>query len=250
MRKLFLFVILTAVPMILSATNSVELENMLVHYRSLRLEEEMLQLIDVLEDVLEKTPQDGYILAMLCEALTEYEIWAKIPESEKVKFYEKAVVTGKKAAEMLPSSSYANFVAGAAIGRLAQFKGIIQSLFMLGDFDKYIQKAIELDPKNYRALIAMGMRYRDTPWPFRDLKKSEEYFLKAIEAEPGYINSYYELALLYEEMAKASRSKEEKDNYLTKAKELYERILEMEPHPQWIKQGLETKEIVAKKIGK
>ncbi len=69
------------------------------------------------------------------------------------------------------NSGRANYIAGAAIGRLAQYKGIIQSLFMLGDFDKYINKAISLLNENdeeqrlYKtfALIASGMRYRDFP---------------------------------------------------------------------------------------
>ncbi|ABV32721.1 MULTISPECIES: tetratricopeptide repeat protein [Pseudothermotoga] len=237
-------VVATIVTLLLSITvfpAAINVESRLIEYRSHRMEKEMWQLIQELEEM----PQDGKTLAILCEALTEYANWAKISQEEREKIYERAVEVGKKSVELLPESSYANYVTGAAIGRLAQYKGIIQSLFMLGDFDKYILKAIELDPNNYTALVAMGMRYRDTPWPFRDFRKSEQYFLKAIEVEPAYVNSYYELAVLYEQWSEIARKSEDREKYFQKAKQLYEKIILMEPHPQWIAQGEETKQIAS-----
>ncbi len=237
---LFFFVL----PLAMFAVNPFEIHHTLVHYRSLRLEAEMAELINLLEGM----PQEGYILALLCEALYEYATWAKITDNERLKLYEKAVSVGKKAAEMLPGSSYANCVAGIAIGKLVQYKGVLQSLFMLPDFDKYILRAIELDPTNYLALVAMGVRLRDAPWPFRDLKKAEEYFLKATEIEPAYLDGYYELALLYEEMSKTVKDDEQRKDHLQKAKELYKKILQLTPHPQWIEQGNEIKQKAFRKL--
>ena len=110
---------------------------------------------------------------------------------------------------------------------------------MLGDFDKHIKKAMELDPTNYLAYIAMGMRYRDTPWPFRSYNRSEYYLKKAIEIEPGYPNAYYELAILYEKMGR-----------MDEAKKLYEKIVSMPPHPDWIAKSKETQAIARKWLEK
>jgi hypothetical protein len=49
--------------------------------------------------------------------------------------------------------------------------GIIQSMFLITDFDKSIDKAMELMPDSPFPFIAKGMRDRDTPWPYRNLRK-------------------------------------------------------------------------------
>ncbi|AEX86367.1 hypothetical protein XO10_09815 [Marinitoga sp. 1135] len=190
--------------------------------------------IKILIDELSKETSDASVLAVYCNALTEYANWG-VKEEEKEKIYSQAVEVGKKAVEIDPDNGYAHYVLGAAIGRLAQFKGIVQSLFMLGDFDKHISKAIELDPSLYTAYIAMGMRYRDVPWPMNNYKKSEYYLKKAAEIEPGYVNAYYELGVLYKVWKKYDR-----------AREMFEKVIEMPLHPDWIEQGKQAK-IDAKK---
>jgi tetratricopeptide (TPR) repeat protein len=185
---------------------------------------------------LEKYTDDSSILALYCNALTEYANWG-VKDEEKESIYSKAVEIGEKAVSLDPNNGYAHYSLGAAIGRLAQYKGIVSSLFMLGDFDEHIKKAIELDPSLYTAYIAMGMRYRDVPWPMNNYKKSEEYFFKAAEIEPGYVNTYYELGVLYKIWKKYD-----------KAKEMFEKVITMPLHPDWIEQGKEAKENSKKEL--
>ncbi|MDI3516976.1 MAG: hypothetical protein PWP37_546 [Thermotogota bacterium] len=174
--------------------------------------------------------------AILAYAYTEYANWGLPPDDpEKERLYEKALEYADRAIDKDENNAFAHYVKGATIGRLAQYKGIIQSLFMLDDFDRHILKAIELDPNNFLAYVAMGMRYRDTPWPFRSYRKAESYLKKAIEIEPRYVNAYYELAVLYELMKRYDE-----------ARQLYEKILEIEPHPFFVAQAMETKEIAEK----
>lgn len=190
--------------------------------------------IKTLIDELSKETSDASVLAVYCNALTEYANWG-VKEEEKEKIYSQAVEVGEKAVKLDPNNGYAHYVLGAAIGRLAQFKGIVKSLFMLGDFDKHISKAIELEPTLYTAYIAMGMRYRDVPWPMNNYKKSEYYLKKAAEIETGYVNAYYELGMLYKVWKKYDR-----------AREMFEKVIEMPLHPDWIEQGKQAK-IDAKK---
>ncbi|MFO7882970.1 MAG: tetratricopeptide repeat protein [Kosmotogaceae bacterium] len=190
--------------------------------------EEMGDLIEQLENQPE-VYENAKFLTLLADCKREYANWA--PEEEKVENYEKARELAEKAVEMAPEYGYAYYVAGASIGQLAEYAGIVKSLFMLGDFDHFIEKAMELMPENNMPFMAMGMRYRDTPWPFKNYDKSEELLLKSINLDPDYINAYYELALLYEKWGK-----------IDKAAEYYETILEMPIQPEFEAQGKESKE--------
>jgi len=122
-------------------------------------------------------PKNSQLLTVLADSYLEYGLWG-VEGKEKEKMYEKARSYAEKAIQIDPNNGRAWYIAGASIGRLAQYKGIVQSLFMLKDFDKYISKAIEIlnDPlyKTF-ALLAMGMRYRDVPWPLYNYER-----LKAI----------------------------------------------------------------------
>ena len=101
--------------------------------------------------------------ALYINAVTEYANWAVKDEKEREKFYQQAVDYGKKIIKENKDNWYLYYTLGAAYGRLAQFKGIVSSLFMLGDFDANIKKSIELNPSNYLGYVALGMRYRDVP---------------------------------------------------------------------------------------
>jgi len=202
-----------------------ELREQFIQANSQRNVEKMEVVIELTKDETE----NASIMALNAEAMTEVANWGYTDDGLREEMYERAVEKGEKAVE-IESTSYTNFVTGAAIGRLAQYKGIVSSLFMLGDFDDYISTAIELNPQNFNALVAMGMRYRDTPWPTSSKKKSEQYLLRAVEAEPTYINAYYELGILYKEWGKDEE-----------AIEMFQEVLERPVHPHYVDQGKEAK---------
>ncbi|WP_126993351.1 tetratricopeptide repeat protein [Thermosipho globiformans] len=176
--------------------------------------------INLIKEVISdaKKEQNNVIYA---EALMEYALWGDSEDKEKL--YTEALEVIKKEIEKDPNNGRAYYVAGAIVGRLAQYKGIVQSLFMLNDFDNYIEKAIEiLDDNFYKglALIAMGMRFRDVPWPLRSYKKAEKYLLDALEVLPNYPNIHLELGKLYEKMGKIEEAKKE-----------YEIVINSNAHP-------------------
>ncbi len=199
------------------------------NFRDVRDAEGMKRLIERLENMEEK---DYRMYTLLADAMVEYALWGLPENMDKKIYYEKARKYAEKAIELNKDYAYAYYVRGAAIGRLAKYVGILKSLFMVKDFDYSMKKALELDPKNYFAMIALGMRYRDLPWPFKDFKKAEKYFLKAIEIEPRYLNSYLELGILYEMWNKKE-----------KAVEMFKKVLEMPPMKGFTALGEEAKEI-------
>ena len=185
--------------------------------------EEIIKTIEARSDL----KSNSLLLTILADCYLEYGDWG-VAKELKEKTLEQARKYAEEALKLDSNSGRANYIAGAAIGRLAQYKGIIQSLFMLGDFDKYINKAISLLNENdeeqrlYKtfALIASGMRYRDVPWPLNDYKKSEELLLSAGQLTPNYSNIYLELGFLYLKMNK-------KD----KAREMFQKVIDSGPHP-------------------
>ena len=185
--------------------------------------EEIIKTIEARSDL----KSNSSLLTILSDCYLEYGDWG-VAKEQKEKTLEQARKYAEEALKLDSNNGRASYIAGAAIGRLAQYKGIIQSLFMLGDFDKYINKAISLLDENdeeqrlYKtfALIASGMRYRDVPWPLNDYKKSEELLLSAGQLTPNYSNIYLELGFLYLKMNK-------KD----KAREMFQKVIDSEPHP-------------------
>ncbi|PHJ12505.1 hypothetical protein IM42_03970 [Fervidobacterium sp. SC_NGM5_O18] len=192
--------------------------------------EKILKVIKTIEGI-PGYDKDARLLTILADAYMEYGVWGA-SDKEKEKTYEKARQYAEMALKLDPKNGRASYIAGSAIGRLAKYKGIVQSLFMLGDFDKYIDNAIKLLNENdeeqrlYKtfALIASGMRYRDVPWPLYNYKKSEELLNAALKLTPNYPNIYLELGYLYLKTGEKA-----------KAKEMFEKVVSGKAHPWLIK---------------
>jgi len=185
--------------------------------------------------------KDSNLLTVLADAYLEYGYWG-VSGKDKEKMYEKARDYAEKAISLDSKNGRAWYIAGASIGRLAQYKGIVQSLFMLGDFDKYINKAIEIlnDPlyKTF-ALLAMGMRYRDVPWPLHNYSKAESYMKEALKYTPIYPNVYLELGYLYLKMGKKDL-----------AKDMFQNVIDSPPHPWLLKTHEESVSLAKQELSK
>jgi tetratricopeptide (TPR) repeat protein len=227
MRKLIIFLIVLGSTIFAFSTDFETLLGEFVQIRSLQDSEQMSEFIVKVE---KEDLNDYKILTLLADCQREYANWIEDKKTREA-HYKTARELAEKAIKLNPNYGMAYYVKGASIGQLAQMAGIIQSMFLITDFDKSIDKAMELMPESPFPFIAKGMRDRDTPWPYRDYNKSEERFLKAIENDPAYINSYYELALLYEIWKKKDL-----------AAQYYRKVVEMELQPDFIVQGQESKE--------
>ena len=134
----------------------------------------------------------------------------------------------------------AHYEVAVAIGRLAQYVGILKSLFNLPALDGNFNDAIKLDPKLARAYLGLGMRYRDTPWYVGgSFSKALQYIQKAIEIDPKYINNYLELGTLYEKMGKK-----------TEAVQAFKKVLQMKSYFPYTYQFTEAKDQAKKEIEK
>ncbi|MGC9321388.1 MAG: tetratricopeptide repeat protein [Kosmotogaceae bacterium] len=227
MKKLLLISFLILFSSLFVASDFETLHSEFVQIRAVQNTELMTNFIGRLES---EDLGDIEILTLLADSHREYANWIE-DKKDRETHYKKARELAEKAIEMDDSYGMAYYVKGAAIGQLAEMAGIIQSMFLITDFDKSIDKAMELMPDSPFPFIAKGMRDRDTPWPYRNYGKSEERFLKAIENDPAYINSYYELALLYQVWKKKDL-----------AAQYFRKVLELEIQTDFVVQGQESKE--------
>jgi len=235
MRKFGWIFVVTLVALLLSTFTFAEVKAQDLNrmFYEARRDRDVNKIQNVIKTI-ESTPNfdnDTTLLTILADAYLEYGLWG-VSDKEKEKTYEKARQYAETALKLDQKNGRASYIAGAAIGRLAQYKGIVQSLFMLGDFDRYIDNAIKLLNENdeeqrlYKtfAYIAAGMRNRDVPWPLYNYKKSEEQLNTAAKLTPNYSNIYLELGFLYL-----------KTGDKTKAKEMFEKVISMGPHPWLVK---------------
>lgn len=205
----------------------------------------MLAVIKAIEAI-PNYDKDPMLLTVLADCYLEYADWGA-SSNEKEEKLTKARTLAEAAIKLDPSNGRAYYIAGASIGRLAQYKGIVQSLFMLGDFDKYIDTAIKLLDENdeegrlYKtfAYIASGMRYRDVPWPLYNYKKSEEMLNQALKLTPNYSNIYLELGYLYLKTG-------EKD----KAKEMFQKVISSPANPKLVGAHQDSKKLAKDELDK
>lgn len=228
MKKSMFFVLIAIFSLFAVVAFANSANDMKIFYEA-RASQNATQMFNLIQTLKNSTSleNDATSLKILADACVEYGLWGA-KDDEKAKYFDDGIKYADMAIKLRPKDAYIYFIKGAAIGRLAQYRGIIQSLFMLRDFDHAINKAIELDPKLYRAYVALAMRYRDTPWPFANFGRSEELFLKAIELDPNYVYAYYELAQLYVKWGKKDKAREifVKMSKMTPEKEFYAQELE------------------------
>ncbi len=198
MKKYFTIIMLLLFSTLFLGLNFEELKNDFVNIQSYEDLDEVNNFIQVLEED-NSTFNDSNLLALLADSYREKANWS---DNNKEEYYEEALQLAKDSIKIDDKNGYAFYVAAASIGQLAQFKGIVTSLFMLGDFDHFLKYAEMYGSDIPGVWIALGLRYRDTPWPLNNFGRSEKYLKTAISTDPAYPSSYMELITLYEKWNK------------------------------------------------
>lgn len=114
----------------------------------------------------------------------------------KLEFYNRGKDLGKKAVKLDGSSAWAHFWYMVNLGRIGQTKGVLNSLALVPEIRKEIEKVLKIDPAHTGALDARAMLYYELPGLLGgNLDKSIESLNKGIELDSN-------LTLLYVDMAK------------------------------------------------
>ena len=149
-------------------------------------------------------------------ALSETLFWLgdmSTQKAEQEKYHGEGVEHGKTAVALAPDSVAANLWFAANMGSHGVARGIMSSLFYLGDIEKHGKKAMELD-KNYfhgAPLRLMGRFYHQCPgWPIGsgDKNKAIKILEEAVSTAPEFfLNGLYLAEVLIEKRKKSQAKK-------------------------------------------
>ncbi|MBB6100056.1 tetratricopeptide (TPR) repeat protein [Deinobacterium chartae] len=155
-----------------------------------------------------------------------------LPASQREAQYEKAADYARKAIALDDKNADAHFELARALGRLAQFKGVLQSLGLSGEVKSNLDRAIALDPKLAGAYVALGLWHANVP--FIAGGRSDQVtpmFAKAITLEPNVIIHRLEYANALMTLSKRNRENAVKQ---------LERAVKLQPRDFWEQKDLEN----------
>ena len=172
-------------------------------YETRHLNKENLdQSYKMLQEIVLNDPNDlraNYELAKVYYLLGDQAI----KKDEKIRLYAKGQGYGKAAIKIDDNSAWAHFWYMVDVGRVGQTKGVLNSLSLVPEIKKEIDRVLKIDPKHTGALDAKAMLYYELPGLLGgNINKSIECLEKAIALDSNY-------TLLYIDMAKCLIKKRE-----------------------------------------
>ncbi len=152
---------------------------------------------EVLEEIVNTEPDNlraHYELSKVCYLIGD-EAETK---AEKLEWFSKGKELAKKAKKMDDNSAWAHFWYMVNLGRIGQTKGVLNSLALVPDIKKEIDKVLKIDPKHTGALDGKAMLYYELPGILGgNLNKSITALNKGIELDSNYTLLYVDMAKVY-----------------------------------------------------
>lgn len=127
--------------------------------------------------------------------------------------FEQAAEHARGAVAADPNEPEAHFELARALGRLAQFKGVVQSLELAGDVKDALEETLELNPEHGGAYHALALWNLEVPWIAGGRAgQIRPLFEQAIAAEPDEITHFvaYGKALIALDDAEAAKGQLER----------------------------------------
>ncbi len=109
-------------------------------------------------------PEDASALYNAARAKT-YEA-LETPGDAAVPLYEEAVGYAQRSIELSPDDPDAHLALARAWGRLAQYRGVLESLNLAALIKRELDLTLELEPENDGALHALALWHAGVPWVF------------------------------------------------------------------------------------
>lgn len=130
---------------------------------------------------------DGVALYRLANARTYQAGQAEGEAAEAL--YDEAVAAAKEAVELVPDDPEAHMALARAWGRLAQYRGVLESLNLATLMKQELDTVLELDPQHDGALHALALWHQNVPWLFGGRpEKTRELFEQAIAVRPTVLH--------------------------------------------------------------
>lgn len=164
-------------------------------------------------DALNLEPQNPEILWRLSR--TMIDIGEHLPKDQQEHFYNAALDYAEKTIKAAPSHPQGHLRKAIALGKIALFKGVFQSISIVKQVKESLDKTLSLDAKDPVAHYVLGRTHAklcEKPKLARKLLGldwadeaiGEKEFQKAIELDPTYIMFRYDYALFLFDLKKDS----------------------------------------------
>ena len=150
----------------------------------------------VYETVMERTGTDVRAYYLLARALV-YQA-DSLPDDEvdmKEALFGRAAEVAEQAAELAPENPDAHFEVARALGRLAQYRGVLQSLNLASRVASALDRTLDLDDEHAGAWHARALFHHEVPWIAGGRGgRVVPSFERAIEIEPDVLSHRVEFA--------------------------------------------------------
>jgi tetratricopeptide (TPR) repeat protein len=219
MRKAVLFLLLS----ISNACFSQSVEELIAEGNMLEKQMKETEAYYKFKEVLKLKP--GNIFALVrCSELAGRIGRLQNSKEKQLDYYKASKLYAERALRINEDDSEANLVMAIATGRLAMLKRGREKVEDVRDVKKYAERAIQLNPENFKALHILGkwnvevsslsaLERELAKILFGGLPKASyevalKYFLKAEALKPDFILNYFEMAKLYLKINKKPKALE------------------------------------------
>ncbi len=146
--------------------------------------------LGMFQQVITGTTDPDLLYQVYCDIsrtyLTMGDHW-QLTKTDAVKDYEAGEAAAGKAIQAEPKKAMGYFWYAANIGRIGQYKGVLNSLFMLPDFKKYLGKAYAIDKTDPNVNEAYGEMYYELPWIVGGSDtKSLDFLNTSLKGDPNF----------------------------------------------------------------
>jgi len=118
-----------------------------------------------------------------------------VTKKDKLNYYQKGAEWARRAIKVNDQSARSHFWYMVHLGRIGQTKGVLNSLGLVPDIKREINRTLELDPRHTGALDARAMLYYELPGLFGgDLNKSLTALNQGIAIDSNYTILYVDMA--------------------------------------------------------
>ena len=129
-------------------------------------------------------------------------------DSVKIAFYEKGKKAGETASALDPRHADAIFFATANQASIGRTRGVMNSLFMVGDLKKSLTKCLALDPGHHYARNTLGEIDHAVPGIAGGSdERAEKVYLQVLAADPDFTPSMVLLAQLKKDQGKTDEAR-------------------------------------------
>ena len=149
--------------------------------------------------------QKYLLLWNLARRCSEVRFITHLNKSQRLDYFEQGERFALAAQSLRPKGIQGLYWYGILLGRAAEERGILDSLFSVGPIHDTMKTIIDIDPTFHRAYFVLARLHRKAP-PFisiGDTEKAKDYIHKAIQLAPK--ETYYPLELGHIHQARGER---------------------------------------------